>query len=45
VARVRSLDADGKETVRTRLVEYFEILGPEDPRVGPARRALANALY
>lgn len=40
-----SLDAEGKETVRTRLVEFFEILGPEDPRVGPARRALANALY
>lgn len=40
-----SLDPESKETVRTRLVEYFEILGPEDPRVGPARRALANALY
>ena len=42
---VRTLDTDGKETVRARLVEYFEILGPEDPRVGPARRALASALY
>lgn len=40
-----SLDAEGKEAVRTRLVEYFDILGPQDPRVGPARRALANALY
>ena len=25
--------------------DYFTILGNEDPRVGPARRALANALY
>jgi thioredoxin-like negative regulator of GroEL len=26
-------------------VEYFELLGPDDPRVGPARRNLANALF
>ncbi len=38
-------DVDGRNALRTRLVEYFEILGAQDPRVGPARRALANALY
>lgn len=36
---------DDREALRVRLVDYFTILGPEDPRVGPARRALANALY
>ncbi|MBI9116078.1 tetratricopeptide repeat protein [Sanguibacter suaedae] len=38
-------DAPDREVLRKRLVEYFELLGPEDPRVAPARRALANALY
>lgn len=36
---------DERETIRTRLVEFFAILGNDDPRVPPARRALANALY
>ncbi|MEO5919904.1 MAG: tetratricopeptide repeat protein [Pseudolysinimonas sp.] len=40
-----SLDADGKNAVRTRLLEYFEIAGPEDPRVLDARRRLTNLLY
>ena len=39
------LDAAGKDRVRTRMLDYFEIAGPEDPRVGPARRALTNLLY
>ena len=38
-------DGAVRDTIRVRLVEYFEILGSEDPRVGPARRSLANALY
>jgi len=42
VARVAG---DDRERLRVRLVDYFTILGNEDPRVGPARRALANALY
>lgn len=42
VARVTG---DDRERLRVRLVDYFTILGNEDPRVGPARRALANALY
>ena len=28
---------DDRELVRQRLIEYFELLGPDDPRVGPAR--------
>ena len=36
---------DERESVRARLVEYFELLGPDDPRVGPARRRLAAALF
>ena len=38
-------DADAKEKVRVRLLEYFEIAGPTDPRVGKARQRLAIALY
>jgi putative thioredoxin len=34
-----------RETARTRLVELFELAGPEDPRVPKARRALASALF
>ena len=40
-----SLDADGKNAVRTRLLEYFEIAGPDDPRVLDARRRLTTLLY
>ncbi|MEK8228175.1 tetratricopeptide repeat protein [Oerskovia sp. M15] len=38
-------DAEDKETLRLRLVDYFEILGPTDPRVGKARQLLAINLY
>lgn len=37
-------DAEERELVKERLLEYFEILG-DDPRVGPARRRLASLLY
>ncbi|MBD7979153.1 MULTISPECIES: tetratricopeptide repeat protein [Oerskovia] len=37
--------AEDKETLRLRLVDYFEILGPTDPRVGKARQLLAINLY
>ena len=40
-----SLDADGKNAVRARLLEYFEIAGGEDPRVVAARRRLTSLLY
>jgi putative thioredoxin len=36
---------DDRELVRQRLLEYFELLGPDDPRVGPARREMARALF
>jgi putative thioredoxin len=42
---LRRTSGDERDAVRDRLVEYFEILGPDDPRVGPARRQLASALF
>lgn len=36
---------DDRDTVRTRLIDYFELLGPDDPRVAPARREMARALF
>lgn len=36
---------DERDQVRERLLEYFDVLGPDDPRVGPARRELARALF
>ena len=36
---------DDRESVRQRLIEYFELLGPDDPLVGPARREMARALF
>ena len=36
---------DDRDTVRMRLVELFEVVGPDDPRVIAARRALARALF
>ncbi len=38
-------DQDARNTMRTRLLDYFEILGPEDEGVGPARRRLTSLLY
>ncbi|MRG58667.1 tetratricopeptide repeat protein [Agromyces sp. CFH 90414] len=40
-----TLDADGKARVRERLIEHFEVVGTDDPRVAAARRRLANLLY
>ncbi|NOV99202.1 tetratricopeptide repeat protein [Isoptericola chiayiensis] len=38
-------DGDDKEALRARLVDYFEVVGPTDPRVAKARRRLAMYLY
>ena len=38
-------DADGKNAVRTRLLELFEVVGNDDPRVTAARRRLTMLLY
>lgn len=40
----RTFGAD-KERVRLRLVDLFEVVGGDDPRVVAARRAMASALY
>ncbi|GGM26727.1 co-chaperone YbbN [Promicromonospora citrea] len=38
-------DADGKEKLRVRLLELFEVAGTTDPRVAKARRRLSLYLY
>ncbi len=40
-----SLDAAGKNQVRARILDYFEIAGADDERVGAARRRLTLLLY
>jgi putative thioredoxin len=40
-----TLDADGKNQVRTRLLDFFEIVGGDDPLVVAARRRLTGLLY
>ncbi|MGR0219376.1 co-chaperone YbbN [Agromyces sp. ZXT2-6] len=40
-----TLDAAGKDAVRERLLELFQVVGVEDPRVAAARRRLATLLY
>lgn len=39
------LDQPGKNSVRERLLSYFEIAGAEDPRVALARKRLTTLLY
>jgi len=38
-------DQAGKDLIRTRLLELFEVVGTDDPRVAAARRRLAGLLY
>jgi putative thioredoxin len=40
-----ALRPDGKDAVRRRLLQYFEIAGADDPRVVAARRRLTALLY
>ncbi|MCY7412291.1 MAG: tetratricopeptide repeat protein [Salinibacterium sp.] len=40
-----SLDAPNKDLVRTRILDYFEIIGADDPGVIAARRRLTGLLY
>jgi putative thioredoxin len=42
---VRVTSGDDRDTVRLRLLELFEVVGADDPRVISARRALARALF
>ncbi len=39
------LSGDDRDRVRQRLLDFFELLGPDDPRVPPARRQLTRALF
>lgn len=43
--QLRGADQETKDAVRARLLELFEVAGPDDPRVGPARKRLANLLF
>ncbi|MGA9358435.1 MAG: tetratricopeptide repeat protein [Mycobacterium sp.] len=45
IALVRSTSGDERTSVRTRLIELFELFDPADPEVVAGRRNLANALY
>ncbi|MFF0185124.1 tetratricopeptide repeat protein [Streptomyces sp. NPDC005244] len=42
---VRRTAGDDRDAVRVRLLELFEVVGGDDPRVIAARRALARALF
>ncbi|AWW37477.1 MULTISPECIES: tetratricopeptide repeat protein [Streptomyces] len=42
---VRRTAGDDRDAVRVRLLELFEVVGADDPRVIAARRALARALF
>jgi putative thioredoxin len=45
VALVKRTAGDDRTSVRTRLIELFELFDPADPEVIAGRRSLANALY
>ncbi|MFM9609727.1 tetratricopeptide repeat protein [Streptomyces niveiscabiei] len=45
IETVRRTVGDDRDAVRVRLLELFEVIGPDDPRVAGARRALARALF
>jgi putative thioredoxin len=48
-ARLLSLltrtSGEDRDSVRQRMIEYFDLLGPDDPRVVPARREMARVLF
>ena len=45
LTRFEDADADGRNTIRTRLLELFEVAGLDDPRVMRARARLTNLLF
>ncbi|MET7368561.1 tetratricopeptide repeat protein [Streptomyces sp. NPDC005566] len=45
VETVRRNFGDDRDMVRVRLLELFEVIGPDDPRVIAARTALARVLF
>jgi putative thioredoxin len=42
---VRRTAADDRDRVREHLLELFEAVGTDDPRVATARRQLSSALF
>ncbi|GDY77210.1 hypothetical protein SAV31267_066950 [Streptomyces avermitilis] len=45
IQTVQRTAGDDRDAVRLRLLELFEVVGADDPRVTAARRALARALF
>ena len=45
VSYVRRSSGDDRDTARVHLLELFDALDPEDPRIVTGRRALSNALF
>ncbi|WP_224285203.1 tetratricopeptide repeat protein, partial [Streptomyces sp. LS1784] len=45
VTTVGRTAGEDRDTARLRLLELFEVIGPEDPRVVAARTALARVLF
>ncbi|SDE20808.1 putative thioredoxin [Blastococcus fimeti] len=45
LAVIRRTAGEERDQARKHLVELFTVVGDQDPRVGPARRALTTALY
>ena len=45
VELVRRTAGDDRDRARQHLIGLFNVLDPEDPRLGAGRRALANALF
>lgn len=45
VETVRRTTGADRQAAREHLVALFDVVGPDDPRVGAARTALANALF
>ena len=42
---VRDFSGEDRDKARTLLLDYFELLGPQDPRVGRARARLTSLLF
>jgi len=45
IGTVKRTSGDDRDTARKHLLELFEVLPPDDPRVAKARRRLASALF
>jgi putative thioredoxin len=45
LAAVQGFSGEERDRARRLLLDYFELLGPQDPRVGPARARLTALLF